>query len=68
MSNIGPKMRKPITELIGNRVLKDLPMIASDVEQIEQKEEVAPEKQKESLIDKFYKPYKSSAASAWYKA
>ena len=37
MSNIGPKMRKPITELIGNRVLKDLPMIASDVEQIEKK-------------------------------
>lgn len=37
ISNIGPKMRKPITELIGNRVLKDLPMIASDVEQIEKK-------------------------------
>ena len=37
MSNIGPKMRKPITELIGKRVLKDLPMIASDVEQIEKK-------------------------------
>ena len=43
-------------------------LLQSDVEQIEQKEEVAPEKQKESLIDKFYKPYKSSAASAWYKA
>ena len=40
----------------------------SDVEQIEQKEETAPEKQKESLIDKFYKPYKSSATSSWYKA
>jgi len=30
-------MRKPITELIGNKVLKDLPMMASDVEQIEKK-------------------------------
>ena len=37
ISNIGPKMRKPITELIGNKVLKDLPMMASDVEQIEKK-------------------------------
>ena len=37
ISSIGPKMRKPTTELIGNRVLKDLPMIASDVEQIEKK-------------------------------
>ena len=37
ISNIGPKIRKPITELIGNKVLKDLPMIASDVEQIEKK-------------------------------
>ena len=38
----------------------------SDVEQIEQ-EETPPEKQKESLIDKFYKSYKSSAVSTWYK-
>ena len=38
ISNIGPKMRKPITELIGNRVLKDLPMIASDVEQNREEE------------------------------
>ena len=30
-------MRNPITELIGNKVLKDLPMIASDVEQTEKK-------------------------------
>ena len=37
ISNMGPKIRKPITELIGNKVLKDLPMIASDVEQIEKK-------------------------------
>lgn len=37
ISSIGPKMRKPMTELIGNRVLKDLPIIASDVEQIEKK-------------------------------
>ena len=37
ISSIGPKMRKPITELIGNRVLKYLPIIASDVEQIEKK-------------------------------
>ena len=37
ISSIGPKMRKPITELIGNKVLKDLPMMASDVEQIEKK-------------------------------
>lgn len=37
ISSIGPKIRKPITELIGNKVLNDLPMIASDVEQIEKK-------------------------------
>ena len=37
ISSIGPKMRNPMTELIGNRVLKDLPIIASDVEQIEKK-------------------------------
>ena len=37
ISSIGPKIRNPITELIGNRVLKDLPIIASDVEQIEKK-------------------------------
>ena len=37
ISSIGPKMRKPITELIGNKVLKDLPMMASDVEQTEKK-------------------------------
>ena len=42
-------------------------LIQSDVEQIEQ-EETTPEKQKESLIDKFYKSYKSSAASVWYMA
>lgn len=43
-------------------------LLQSDVEQIEQKEEVAPEKQKENLISKFYKTYKPSAASSWYHA
>lgn len=38
-------------------------LLQSDVEQIEQKEEVAPEKQKESLIDKFYN--KSYAVPSW---
>ena len=37
ISSIGPKMRNPMTELMGNRVLKDLPIIASDVEQMEKK-------------------------------
>ena len=42
-------------------------LLQSDFD-IEQKEEVTPEKTQENLISKFYKPYKSSAASAWYKA
>lgn len=42
--------------------------IQSDIEHVEQKEETTPEKSQENLISKFYKPYKSSAASAWYKA
>ena len=42
-------------------------LLQSDLD-IEQKEEVTPEKTQENLISKFYKPYKSSAASAWYKA
>lgn len=43
-------------------------LLQSDLEYIEQKEEIAPVKSQENLISKFYKPYKSSAASAWYKA
>lgn len=43
-------------------------LFQSDVEQIEQKEENVPEKSQENLISKFYKTYKSSAASSWYKA
>ncbi len=42
-------------------------LLQSDFD-IEQKEEATPEKTQENLISKFYKPYKSSAASAWYKA
>lgn len=42
-------------------------LLQSDLD-IEQKEEATPEKTQENLISKFYKPYKSSAASAWYKA
>ena len=41
--------------------------LQSDLD-IEQKEEATPEKTQENLISKFYKPYKSSAASAWYTA
>lgn len=43
-------------------------LLQSDVEQIEQKEEITPVKSQENLISKFYKTYKPSAASAWYKA
>lgn len=43
-------------------------LLQSDVEQIEQKEENAPTKSQENLISKFYKTYKSSAASSWYMA
>lgn len=39
-------------------------LFQSDVEQIEQ-EETTPEKQKESLIDKFYKPNKYYTAPSW---
>ena len=39
-------------------------LFQSDAEQIEQKEEIAPVKSQENLISKFYKTYKSSAASA----
>lgn len=42
-------------------------LLQSDLD-IEQKEEATPEKTQENLISKFYKPYKSSAASAWYTA
>ena len=42
-------------------------LLQSDLD-IEQKEEATPEKTQENLISKFYKPYKSSAASAWYKS
>ena len=42
-------------------------LLQSDLD-IEQKEEATPEKTQENLISKFYKPYKSSAASACYTA